>query len=216
MKLWCRWPIIALQLPGKTENDVKILWNSKLKKKLSAMGIDPVTHKPYSQILADYGNMGAFPKARTRLNSLSRDLKSALIFKPPEQPHRNQPSTTVKAELSDHLYSQIQAINLVTEASNTAQQNYMAQSAESPYLGVNQEFSWSDFFLEDAFSAQENDDGYEKQIGCGDGGDKIDGGSSCFDASSSSNTSAFLEAMIGKEDEMCSQLPCFYEEPFYY
>nr|GMD98698.1 transcription factor MYB35-like [Ipomoea batatas]GME02176.1 transcription factor MYB35-like [Ipomoea batatas] len=45
--------IIAQQLPGRTENDVKSLWNTKLKKKLSAMGIDPVTHKPFSQILAD-------------------------------------------------------------------------------------------------------------------------------------------------------------------
>ncbi|KAH6756968.1 hypothetical protein C2S53_009202 [Perilla frutescens var. hirtella] len=223
-----RWPIIALQIPGKTENDVKILWNSKLKKKLSAMGIDPVTHKPFSQILADYGNIGAFPKARTRLSSLSRDLKSAVILKPEQSP--------VKAELSDHLYSQLQAINLVTEASsytNTTQHymNECASSAESPYSAVNQEvssFSWSDFFLEDAFSAQENagqlvhcdDENSQVKpiISCGD---EINGGSLMandrFDAEASpSNTSAFVEAMIGKQDEMCSQLPCFYEEPFYY
>ncbi|CAI0549536.1 unnamed protein product [Linum tenue] len=52
-----RWSIIAQQLPGRTDNDVKNHWNTKLRKKLSEMGIDPVTHKPFSQILADYGNI---------------------------------------------------------------------------------------------------------------------------------------------------------------
>ncbi|CAH8279831.1 unnamed protein product [Arabidopsis lyrata] len=43
-----RWSLIAAQLPGRTDNDVKNYWNTKLKKKLSGMGIDPVTHKPSS------------------------------------------------------------------------------------------------------------------------------------------------------------------------
>ncbi|XP_015967227.2 transcription factor MYB35-like [Arachis duranensis] len=45
-----RWFIIAQQLPGRTDNDVKNYWNTKLKKKLSQMGIDPVTHKPFSKL----------------------------------------------------------------------------------------------------------------------------------------------------------------------
>jgi myb proto-oncogene protein len=48
-----RWSIIAQQLPGRTDNDVKNNWNTKLKKKLSQMGIDPVTHKPFSKLIAD-------------------------------------------------------------------------------------------------------------------------------------------------------------------
>nr|TKS12467.1 putative MYB transcription factor family protein [Populus alba] len=52
------WSIIAQQLPGRTDNDVKNYWNARLRKKLSEMGIDPVTHKPFSKILADYGNIG--------------------------------------------------------------------------------------------------------------------------------------------------------------
>lgn len=49
----CRWSLIAAQLPGRTDNDVKNHWNTKLKKKLSGMGIDPVTHKPFSHLMAE-------------------------------------------------------------------------------------------------------------------------------------------------------------------
>ncbi|KAH7433497.1 hypothetical protein KP509_07G072100 [Ceratopteris richardii] len=63
------WSLIAAQLPGRTDNDVKNYWNTRLKKKLCEMGIDPITHKPISQLLADLaGSMGtmampAYPHA---------------------------------------------------------------------------------------------------------------------------------------------------------
>ncbi|KAI4373553.1 hypothetical protein MLD38_011669 [Melastoma candidum] len=53
-----RWSIIAGQLPGRTDNDVKNYWNTKLKKKLMAVGLVPhlnhrhsYTRKPSSQSL---------------------------------------------------------------------------------------------------------------------------------------------------------------------
>ncbi|RDY13131.1 Transcription factor MYB41, partial [Mucuna pruriens] len=40
-----RWAAIASQLPGRTDNEIKNLWNTHLKKRLICMGLDPQTHQ---------------------------------------------------------------------------------------------------------------------------------------------------------------------------
>lgn len=122
---------------------MKNYWNTKLRKKLSEMGIDPVTHKPFSQILADYGNIGCLPKYGTRIGSLTRDLKNAFISKPAEPTEgiltnisnhlvppklepihecffnsKNTISTDANSNHSLDLLDQLQAIKLVTEVSS--------------------------------------------------------------------------------------------------
>ncbi|KAF9607380.1 hypothetical protein IFM89_034146 [Coptis chinensis] len=141
-----RWSLIAQQLPGRTDNDVKNHWNTKLRKKLCGMGIDPVTHRPISQILADYENIGGLPKPGTRIGSLNRDLKNAFTVKP--EPHDgisgianhsmmpirmpagepifNRPFNMNNSNtINNHsllLLAQFQAIKLVTEASSCTNQ----------------------------------------------------------------------------------------------
>ncbi|XP_059072887.1 transcription factor MYB17-like, partial [Cryptomeria japonica] len=43
-----RWSAIASRLPGRTDNEIKNVWNTRLKKRVSRVGLDPVTHQPIS------------------------------------------------------------------------------------------------------------------------------------------------------------------------
>ncbi|XP_077211580.1 transcription factor MYB35-like [Tasmannia lanceolata] len=142
-----RWSIIAAQLPGRTDNDVKNYWNTKLRKKLCDMGIDPVTHKPISQILADYGSIG-LPRPfstkhttthhqtpnNTRISSLNRDLRNTFMSesKPSKIQQNEIPTETTQDGLLNNnptwdLLTQLQAIKLVVEASNCTNQETIQQ-----------------------------------------------------------------------------------------
>ncbi|MED6144268.1 hypothetical protein PIB30_014128 [Stylosanthes scabra] len=50
-----KWSTIASYLPWRTDNDIKNFWNTRLKKKLIQMGLDPVTHQPV--IVDHYSSM---------------------------------------------------------------------------------------------------------------------------------------------------------------
>ncbi|GMI65945.1 myb domain protein 9 [Hibiscus trionum] len=45
-----KWSAIASHLPGRTDNEIKNFWNTHLKKKLLRMGIDPVSHRPRTDL----------------------------------------------------------------------------------------------------------------------------------------------------------------------
>ncbi|KAK6133657.1 hypothetical protein DH2020_032567 [Rehmannia glutinosa] len=57
-----RWSAIAALLPKRTDNEIKNYWNTHLKKRLTKMGIDPMTHKPKNHALGcdqakDFANL---------------------------------------------------------------------------------------------------------------------------------------------------------------
>lgn len=171
--------MIAQQLPGRTDNDVKNYWNTKLKKKLCEMGIDHVTHKPFSQIIADYGSIGAFPTPTTQI----RDFNNTFIHKTEQQSplqisNFNTTNRSPESFFSNNytndttqsldLLTQLQAITLVAQAPNHDIINqpqfcineHSSSSSSSPSSIANEEgwlptsFSWRDFLLEDAIPPQ--------------------------------------------------------------
>ncbi|KAJ4960385.1 hypothetical protein NE237_020295 [Protea cynaroides] len=49
-----RWSKIAAHFPGRTDNEIKNHWNTRIKKKLQLLGLDPSTHKPIIQQPENY------------------------------------------------------------------------------------------------------------------------------------------------------------------
>ncbi|GJN29902.1 hypothetical protein PR202_gb18165 [Eleusine coracana subsp. coracana] len=68
-----RWSSIATKLPGRTDNEIKNYWNTHLRKKLLNMGIDPVTHRPRTDLnlLAGLPNLLAAANLGGNINNLA-------------------------------------------------------------------------------------------------------------------------------------------------
>ncbi|KAM7479959.1 hypothetical protein LguiA_028172 [Lonicera macranthoides] len=202
-----RWPIIAQQLPGRTDSDVKNHWNTKLRKKLSEMGIDPVTHKPFSKILADYGSIGSLSRSSTRAGSLNRELKNIIAFESQVENFSNYKThlSVPKTEPSKESFS--------------IDPGYTTENEEPPPHS----FSWRDFLLEDAF-LPENACAKEKEISKGveETCEGVEETNECNNipiynslSASTSSDSSFVEAMIDEEKDMFLEFPGLLEEPFF-
>ncbi|KAL3631184.1 hypothetical protein CASFOL_024168 [Castilleja foliolosa] len=86
-----RWSSIAAYLPKRTDNEIKNYWNTRLKKRLTRMGIDPATHKPknnspggsaQSRHAANVSHMAQWEMARLEAEArLARASKLHLLRK---------------------------------------------------------------------------------------------------------------------------------------
>ncbi|KAJ4883103.1 myb domain protein 92 [Raphanus sativus] len=81
-----KWSTIANNLPGRTDNEIKNFWNTHLKKKLIQMGVDPMTHRPRTDVLSGL----------SQLISLSSDLRGFVDLQ--QQFPVNQEQTILKLQ----------------------------------------------------------------------------------------------------------------------
>nr|AFK36884.1 unknown [Medicago truncatula] len=66
-----RWSAIATHLAKRTDNEIKNYWNTHLKKRLTKMGIDPVTHKPKNDALLSSSD-NAHSKTASNLSHMAQ------------------------------------------------------------------------------------------------------------------------------------------------
>ncbi|KAF8115786.1 hypothetical protein N665_0025s0234 [Sinapis alba] len=81
-----KWSTIANNLPGRTDNEIKNFWNTHLKKKLIQMGVDPMTHRPRTDVFSSL----------SQLISLSSNLRGFVDLQ--QQFPVNQEQTILKLQ----------------------------------------------------------------------------------------------------------------------
>ncbi|KAF4354752.1 hypothetical protein CsatB_017613 [Cannabis sativa] len=102
-----RWSAIASHLPNRTDNEIKNYWNTHLKKRLTTMGIDPVTHKPLKHTLR---SVAADPKdvsklshiaqwESTRLEAEARLVRESRLLREIDERNSNKSNTSTPSDI---------------------------------------------------------------------------------------------------------------------
>ncbi|XP_047084172.1 myb-related protein Zm38-like [Lolium rigidum] len=192
--LGSRWSLIANQLPGRTDNDVKNYWNTKLSKKLRQRGIDPITHRPITELMQSIGTLAIRPPPTAA--GASSSTSSYFPMNPAEAPafHDDVP-------YHHALHQQQQVITLL--------------DADAPGVAASpdhHQLKWSDFLADDAAALEAATPqavlGQYQEAAVAVGGaraygDIVDGTAADVGGGGEDSAgSAFIDAMLDSDKEM--------------
>ncbi|CAL4989158.1 unnamed protein product [Urochloa decumbens] len=110
-----KWSLIAGRLPGRTDNEIKNYWNTHIKRKLLARGIDPQTHRPVGAAATAPGQQ---QQQHYQLEAQKRHVAALAAFSPGHQHQQQQ----------DHL----EAISDSPEACSRSSDDEPRSSATPP------------------------------------------------------------------------------------
>ncbi|XP_059669419.1 transcription factor MYB41-like [Cornus florida] len=106
-----KWSRIASYLPGRTDNEIKNFWNTHLKKKLLNMGIDPITHRPRTDLMISLPQllaMANFMNTTTSpLTNLWDQLNALFMLQSPADHHHHDTTQLARTQL---LHNILQAL----------------------------------------------------------------------------------------------------------
>ncbi|KAL3341631.1 hypothetical protein AABB24_025922 [Solanum stoloniferum] len=148
-----RWSLIAKQLPGRTDNDVKNYWNTKLKKKLVNMGIDPVTHKPFAQVFAEYGKISGLPiqNATNHIqfyNNTNQNNQLFIFSNETTTPHHH-----LQQNYSTQIYTRETLQTLSFSEVSSTNSSFSSLQSQLPSSSSTSTSTWNDFILGDPLTS---------------------------------------------------------------
>nr|XP_043614677.1 transcription factor MYB93-like [Erigeron canadensis] len=99
-----KWSTIATHLPGRTDNEIKNYWNTHMKKKLLHMGIDPMTHRPRTDLFSCLPQLLALANIKELLehNQLAQNLQYVNLL----LQNNTQPSNMYRTNMIPPLHEE--------------------------------------------------------------------------------------------------------------
>ncbi|KAK8478845.1 hypothetical protein V6N13_101138 [Hibiscus sabdariffa] len=128
-----KWSAIAGRLPGRTDNEIKNYWNTRIRRRLVRKGIDPVTHAPRLDLL-DLASIIGNPSLFVDPQLLS--LANTLLLLNQENPEMGLQFHQQNQICNSQLQLQSQS-NVMTSCS-VSQENLTASTV--PFVYENSEF----------------------------------------------------------------------------